>query len=521
MALRPETLPRDPDHLIELLLASEGKIESLQATIRSLKDMIFGSRSEKLAVIVAEQMALGLDETNATAPEPANDDRPAEAQKPAGKRKKSKRNIGALPKHLPRHEVVIEPDSMECPCCAGKLHRIGETASEALDRIAAVVRVVRTVRPKYACRACEEVIVQAKAPTRLIESGMATTAFVSHIVVAKYGWYSTLYRQMQILAGYGVTIDRQTLSRWIKEAARMLKSLYERQLDAMHLHSRLFCDETRMPVLDPGKGHTNICQLWAHATDDRSWRGPAPPAVAYVFAGGRGKKEIATQLATFSGTLQVDGYGAYKALAKDKRAAGAIQLAFCLTHARRKFVAVFKSTASPFAQEVVERIAAVYVIEKTIRGLEADQRRAVRQAQTKPLMEALKARLDATKDGLSIQSPLTKAINYTLNHWAGLILFLGDGRLEPDTNIVERSIRPIAIGRRNSLFCGDEGGGESWAILSSLINTCKLNEIDPETYLTDVLERIVSGRTKNNQLDELLVWKWKAAREAEAMKAAA
>jgi hypothetical protein len=299
----------------------------------------------------------------------------------------------------------------------------------------------------------------------------------------------------------------------------MLKSLYERQLAAMHRHTHLFCDETRMPVLDPGKGRTKTCQLWAHATDDRPWRGPAPPAVAYVFAGGRGKKEIAAQLATFSGTLQVDGYGAYKALAKG--AAGAIQLAFCLTHARRKFVAVFKSTKSPFAQEVVERIAAVYAIEKTIRGLAADQRRAARQAETKPLMTALKARLDETRDGLSIQSTLTEAINYTLNHWAGLIQFLDDGRLEPDTNIVERSIRPIAIGRRNSLFCGDEGGGETWAILSSLINTCKLNEIDPETYLTDVLERIVSGRTKNNQLDELLVWKWKAAREAEAMKAAA
>jgi transposase len=521
MALRPENLPRDPDQLIELLLASEGKNEALQATIRALKEMIFGSRSEKLAVIVAEQMTLSLGETEAAPPAPANDDLQDKAEQPAGERKKRKRNIGALPKHLPRHDVVIEPETMDCPCCAGKLHRIGEAVSEALDRIAPVVRVVRTIRPKYACRACEEVIVQAKAPARLIEGGMVTTAFVSHIVVAKYGWYSTLYRQMQIVAGYGVEIDRQTLSRWIKEAARMLKSLYERQLAAMHLHSHLFCDETRMPVLDPGRGRTKTCQLWAHATDDRPWRGPAPTAVAYVFAGGRGKKEIAAQLATFSGTLQVDGYGAYKALAKDKRAAGAIQLAFCLAHARRKFVAVFKSTKSPFAQEVVERIAAVYAIEKTIRGLDADQRRAARQAETKPLMTALKARLDETRDGLSIQSTLTEAINYTLNHWAGLTLFLDDGRLEPDTNIVERSIRPIGIGRRNSLFCGDEGGGETWAILSSLINTCKLQEIDPETYLTDVLERIVSGRTKINQLDELLAWNWKAAREAEAMKAVA
>lgn len=521
MALRPETLPRDPDQLIEMLLASEGKNEALQATIRTLKEMIFGSRSEKLAVVVAEQLALSLGETEAAPPEPANDDLQNKAKTPTGERKKRKRNIGALPKHLPRHDVVIEPESLDCPCCAGKLHRIGEAVSEALDRIAPVVRVLRTIRPKYACRACEEVVVQAKAPARLIEGGMVTTAFVSHIVVAKYGWYSTLYRQMQILAGYGVDVDRQTLSRWLKEAARMLKSLYERQLAAMHLHAHLFCDETRMPVLDPGKGRAKTCQMWAHATDDRPWRGPAPPAVAYVFADGRGKKEIAAQLATFSGTLQVDGYGAYKALLKDERAAGAIQLAFCLTHARRKFVAVFKSTGSPFAQEVVERIAAIYAIEKAIRGLDADQRRAVRQAETKPLMTALKARLDETRDGLSIQSKLTEAINYTLNHWAGLILFLDDGRIEPDTNIVERSIRPIAIGRRNSLFCGDEGGGETWAILSSLITTAKLHEIDPETYLTDVLERIVSGRTKINQLDELLVWNWKAAREAEARKAAA
>ena len=333
MALRPKNLPRDPDQLIEMLLASEGKNEALQATIRSLKEMIFGSRSEKLAVIVAEQMALGLGETNAAAPEPADDERSDEIEPPAAERKKRKRNIGALPKHLPRHDVVIEPQSMDCPCCAGKLHRIGEAVSEALDRIAAVVRVVRTIRPKYACRACEEVIVQAKAPARLIEGGMVTTAFVSHIVVAKYGWYSTLYRQMQILAGYGVTIDRQTLSRWIKEAARMLKSLYERQLAAMHLHSHLYCDETRMPVLDPGKGHTNICRVGA--CDRRSMLAGAGAVGGRLCVRWRARQEeIATQLATFSGTLQVDGYGAYKSLAKDKRAAGAIQLAFCLTHAR-------------------------------------------------------------------------------------------------------------------------------------------------------------------------------------------
>jgi transposase len=401
------------------------------------------------------------------------------------------------------------------------LHRIGEDVSETLDRIPAVLRVLRTIRPKYACRACEEAIVQAKAPARLIEGGMVSTALVSHIAVAKYGWHSTLYRQMQILSGQGVLVDRQTLARWMKRLAWWLKGLYELQLRVMHAYPRLFCDETPIRVLEPGRGRSKICQFWAHAVDDRPWNGPAPPAVAYVFAPSRGKKEIANQLTDFSGILQVDAYAAYKAIEKDSRISGKIELAFCLAHARRKFVAVFKTTQSPFAKEVIEQIAVIYGIEAKIRGMEAERRRAFRQLDSRPVMEALKARLLAVKDGLSRQSPLTTAIDYTLNHWTGLTLFLEDGRLEPDTNIVERSIRPVALGRKNALFCGDEGGGETWAILASLLNTAKLNGLDPETWLTDVLERIVSGATKNDQLHELLAWNWKAAREAETNKAAA
>ena len=436
-------------------------------------------------------------------------------------RPKPKRNIGTLPKSLPRCEQIIEPETTICPCCTGKLHRIGEDVSEALDVEPAILRVLRTIRPKYACRACEEVVVQAKAPARLVEGGMVTTALVVHIAVAKYGWQSTLYRQMQILAGYGVELDRSTLARWMKQAAWMLKALYLLQLALMHGYPRLFCDETPMPVLDPGRKRTKICQFWTHATDDRPWLGPAPPAVAYVFAESRGKKEIAAQLANFSGVLQVDGYAAYKSLEKDARTAGKIRLAFCLAHARRKFVAVHKTTKSPFAREVIERLSEVYAIEKRIRGTSAENRLAVRQVETKPIMQALHARLVAVSEGLSTVSTLRETIDYALGHWAGLNLFLDDGRLEPDTNSVERTIRPIAIGKKNSLFCGDAGGGETWAILSSLVNTAKLNGLDPEAWLTDVLERIVSGQTKNNQLHELLAWNWKAAREAVAEKAAA
>lgn len=512
MPFRPEELSCDPAALAEMALALQGEIDALRAENAMLKTLIFGTRSERGAVVCAEQLALGLG-NDAVAPTAAKDD---DTARPATKaRAKARRNIGALPAHLPRCEQVLEPASTLCPCCATQMRRIGEDVAEALDRVPARLRVLRTIRPKYVCRACEGPIVQAKAPARLVEGGMATTALIAHVAAAKYAWQSTLYRQSRILAGWGVVVDRQTLSRWMKSAAWVAKGLYELQLKTMHGFGRLFCDETPMPVLSPGRGRTRTCQLWAHATDDRTWQGPAPPAVAYVFAGSRGKKEIAGQLSGFEGVLHVDGYAAYASLAGEKARQGKIRLAYCLVHARRNFVKVQKTTNSPFAREVIERIGAVYEIEARIRGLAADQRRAVRQAETKPLMEALKLRLEAVKDGVSRQSTLIKAIDYMLERWDGLTAFLDDGRLEPDTNAVERSIRHITIGKKNSLFSGDEGGGETWAILASLLNTAKLHDVDPETYLADVLERMVSGATKNNRLDELLVWNWKAAREAE------
>jgi len=333
---------------------------------------------QQLRVVVrllGEQLALELDdlETGVTPPAPANDD--AAATKPAGKpRKKARRNIGALPKHLPRCEQVLEPDATACPCCDGRLHKIGEDVSEVLDVIPAILRVLRTIRPKYACRGCTDGVVQAKVLPRLIESGMASTALVTHVVVSKFAWYLPLYRQVQILAGQGLHLDRATLAGWVKRAAWWLKSLYELQLRMIQASPRLFCDETPMPVLDPGRHRTRICQFWAHAMDDRPWGGPSPPAVAYVFANGRGTEEIAGQLTGFSGILQVDGYAAYKALARDH--GGAIQLAFCLAHARRKFVEVYKTMQSPFAREVIERLQAVYAIEAEIRGSSAEQRLA-------------------------------------------------------------------------------------------------------------------------------------------------
>jgi transposase len=515
MAIRREDLPTDPEALVEMLLALDAENEKLRVAMQTIRDMVFGKRSERLAVIAAEQLALGLGDlaTDATPPAPANDERASTPPSGPAKaaRKKASRNIGALPKHLPRYEQVLEPDTCACPRCQGQLHKIGEEVSEVLDVIPAILRVLRTVRPKYACRSCTDGVVQAKVLPRLIEGGMASTALVTHVVVGKFAWYVPLYRQVQMLGSQGVRLDRSTLAGWVKRAAWWLKSLYDLQLKTIQASSRLFCDETPMPVLDPGRGRTRTCQFWAHAMDDRPWSGPSPPAVAYVFADGRGTDKIAPQLAGYSGILQVDGYAAYKALVRDHD--GTIQLAFCWAHARRKFFDVYKSLKSPFAYEVIERLQIVYAIEAEIRGTSAEHRLAVRQTKTAPLIKELKKRLTSMVGQLFSQSPLTEAINYVINHWDGLTVFLSDGRVEVDSNTVERPMRPIAMGRRNSLFSGNEGGAQSWAILGSIVNTAKLNDIDPQTYLADVLERIVSGQTKHHQLSDLLAWNWKAARE--------
>jgi transposase len=298
MPLRPEDLPSDPVHLTEMVLALDAEVATLRATVSTLKDMIFGARSERRAVIAAEQLPLNFSdiETLVAPPAPANDDREDKAGLPQGTREKRNRNIGALPKHLPRFEKVIEPETTTCPCCGGKLHCIGEDTNEVLDVVPAILRILRIIRPKYACRACEGAVVQAKAYPRLIEKGMASTALVAWIATAKFAWGSALYRQVQILAGLGVHIDRSTLASWMKQAAWWLKGLYELQLQEMHAHPRLFCDETPMPVLDPGRGKVKKCQMWAHAVDDRSWQGPAPPAVAYIFAEAVGKKRSSHSL---------------------------------------------------------------------------------------------------------------------------------------------------------------------------------------------------------------------------------
>jgi transposase len=410
-----------------------------------------------------------------------------------------------LPAHLPRIERVVDVESTICPCCSGALHRIGEDVSERLDIVPAQFRVIVVRRPKYACRACEEVVLQAPAPARLIEGGLPTDGTVAQVLVSKYADHLPLYRQAQILARQGVMLDRSTLADWVGRAAFLLRPVHERLLAVLKTSGKLFADETTAPVLDPGRGRTKTGQLWAYARDDRPWGGTDPPGVAYVYAPDRRAERPIAHLAGFRGVLQVDGYGGYKVLAER----GEVRLAFCWSHVRRRFYELAQAGPAPIASEALARIAALYKIEGEIRGRSAEERRAVRQARSRILVEAFEPWLREKLAIVSQKSKLADAIRYALSRWTGLSRFLDDGRVEIDSNVVERSIRPLALTRKNALFAGSDGGAEHWAVLASLIETCKLIGVEPQAYLADVITRIVAGHP-NSRLDELLPWTYPA-----------
>jgi transposase len=329
-----------------------------------------------------------------------------------------------------------------------------------------------------------------------------------------------LYRQAGIFARQGIDLDRSTLCDWVGRACWWLEPLWR----LLHRHvmasTRIFADDTTLPVLDPGRGRTKTGRLWGHAIDDRPWGGGTPPAVVYLYAEDRKGEHPAAHLAGFRGVLQVDGYGGFKSLLAN-RPAGEIRLAFCWAHCRRRFYEIHQATGSPLAEEALRRIGELYKVEAEIRGRSAEERRATRRERSKPIVEALHAWLTAQLGRVSGKSGLAEAVRYALRHWQGLVLFLEDGRLELDTNSIERAIRPIALGRKNSLFAGSDGGACHWAIVASLVATAKLNGVEPLAWLTDVLERVVSGRTKAHELERLLPWNWKAERAGPDRKAAA
>jgi transposase len=525
--------------------ALNGEIADGKTMLATLRTMIFGRKSERLNKKTSDQSTQNPDDDDDDDDRPEDDDQiddgttdgiagdavagndntQRDGKKSEGKekkqKKKAKRNIGLLPEDFERVFVNLEPDSTICSC--GKpMTKFGEDVSEMIDRLRTHFQVISIIRPKYRCQ-CGTEFAQASAPPRLIEHGMPTTRFVSHIAAQKYAWQSTLYRQAQIIKGQGICIDPQTLSRWMTITARWLKPLYQLLLKEIHKHGHVFCDETPITVRSSDGKTYRTCQFWAHASDDTTWRGPAPQAVAYVFAQSRAFKEIEGQLSGFEGWVQADGYAAYPKLTEDKVAEdktvtpSGIFLANCLVHARRNFAILWKTQKWPFADEVMKLIAEVYIVEGVIRGEPAEFRCVMRQLATKPIMSRLKIRLEEVKaGGLPKNSKMSKAINYMLDRWESLTAFIDNGTLEPDTNIVERPIRSIALNKKNSLFAGSDVGAENWAIISSLLISARMNGHDPEAYLADILDRMVSGATKINALSELLPQNWVPASKRRA-----
>lgn len=494
-------LPDDIDALKAMVVAQGEQNARLETLVAALRQALFGRKSEKAD---PDQFELALEDIEAGIAQAEADGEANPLVTPTQTSKPRKTNRGSLPKHLPRIEEVIEPESTLCDCGCAR-HVIGEDISERLDVIPAQFRVIVTRRPKYACRSCEGGIVQAPAPAHLIPGGLPTEATVAHVIVSKYADHLPLYRQAQIYSRQGIDLDRSTLAAWVGRAAFELTPVYDALMANLKRSSKLFMDETKAPVLDPGRRKTKTGYFWALARDDRPWGGEDPPGVAFTYAPGRSGQYAEKILSSFGGVLQVDGYAGYNRLLK--RPTQDVQLAYCWAHARRKLHEVSQTGTTPIADEGLRQIAELYRIEKDIRGQNPEARLIARQEQSKPIINEFELWLAANRARVSAKSPLGEALKYIAKYWDGLILFLDDGRIEVDSNAVERTIRPIALNRKNALFAGHDAGAKNWAMIASLIETCKLNAINPHAWLTDTLTAIINGH-KQSRIEELLPWNY-------------
>ena len=482
-------------------LQSRGReIEHRKLLLAKLHRMQFGRKSEKLERQI-EQLELRLEELESkgsekepNAPEPA----PVNASSTATVAKPTRR---ALPDHLPRQTRRHEPKETECPQCQGKLRKLGEDVSEMLEYVPASFVVIRHVRTKLSCTKCD-CIVQAEAPSRPIARGLAGPGLLAHVLVSKYCDHLPLYRQSEIYARQNVELERSTMADWVGGSSQLLSPL----VDALHRYvtaaDKLHADDTPVPVLAPGQGKTKTGRLWTYVRDDRPAGDAASPAVWFAYSPDRKGEHPAQHLETFRGTLQADAYAGFNQLYEN----GRIEQAACWAHVRRKFYDLEQAHASPVVREALMRIGALYGIEEQIRGKPPNERRAVRQAQAQPLLDSL--RQWSTLSKLSRKSETTAAIRYALSRWDALTRYIKDGHIEIDNNAAERSLRGVALGRKNYLFAGSDAGGERAAAIYSLIGSAKLNGLDPEAYLREVLTRIADHPI--NHIDELLPWNLKS-----------
>lgn len=497
------------------------EIESLKLLLLKLKRMQFGRRSEKLSTEI-EQLTLKLEELEADAAKPADavaeesaeaaSNEPTESaeaapDKTASEQASQARQRRQLPPHLPRKTKTVAPKDSACPDCGKAMRKLGEDVSEWLEYIPARFEVVRVVRPKLSCPCCAR-IVQEPTPSRPIERGLAGPGLLAHVLVSKFADHLPLYRQSEIYAREGVELDRSTLADWVGASSRLLAPLVVALGRYVTTAEKLHADDTPVPVLAPGHGRTRQGRLWSYVRDDRPSGSESPPAVWFAYSPNRNGEHPEAHLAGFRGILQADGYAGFNRLYED----GRITEAACWAHARRKFYDIHQAHRSVIAKEALERIGALYTIEEEIRGRSPDERLAVRQARAKPLLDALRRWLEQERDKLPRKSETVKAIQYTLGRWPSLARYAEDGRIEIDNNAAERALRAVAIGRKNYLFAGSDSGGERAAAIYSLIGTAKLNGIDPQAYLREVLAKIADHPI--NRIDELLPWNVKLEAEA-------
>lgn len=507
MSIDPATLPDDVDALKRIIgdmardaVAARTEIEKLRFQLARFKRVQFGQSSEKIERTV-EQLELAIETLEEDDAERAAANPVVAAAIEAESSTKPARR--ALPEHLPREEIV-HPGACACPQCGGTLRKIGQDVTETLDYVPGRFKVVRHVREAFSCRICETVV-QTPAPHHPIARGRAGAGLLAHIVVSKFDDHLPLYRQAEIYARAGVTLETSTLSGWVGATAAALAPLLEVLRRDVMASDVLHGDDTPVPVLAPGAGKTKTGRLWTYVRDERPFGGERPPAAVFFYSADRKGERPRAHLNDFTGVLHADGYAGFNGLYQGNR----IVESACWAHVRRKFYDVHVANGSEIAKEALDRIGALYDVEAAINGMTPDDRRRERQTRSRPIAEALKAWAEKVTPKLSARSDLAKGFRYMLSRWLALTRCFDDGRLSLDNNPAERALRGVALGRKNYLFAGSDRGGERAADMYSLIETAKLNELDTEAYLRDVLARIADHPVK--RIAELLPWNWQPA----------
>jgi transposase len=491
----------------EELDSRRARIEHLRLMVEKFRHMIFGRKSEKL-VLKLEQMEFELEEdetTQAEAEAIAERVAPTKEAKPRSERK-------PLPEHLKREEVTHKPDSDCCPDCGGGLRHFGDDISEQLEYVPESFKVIRHVRPKFTCTGCDRVV-EAPAPSRPIERGLAGPSLLAHVIVSKYADHLPLFRQSEIYARQGVDIPRSTMAGWVGAASDLLGPLVEAIGKHVFAGRKLHADDTPIPVLAPGNGKTKTGRLWTYVRDERPAGEQTAPAVWFAYSEDRRGEHPRQHLKNFTGALQADAYAGFHHLYGNH-----IYEAACWAHARRKFHDIHLMHASPTTTEALARIGALYAIEDEIRGKPVDLRLSVRQARARPLLDDLRKWMEKALRSLSSKSETAAAIRYALSRWRALTRYTEDGLLEIDNSAAERALRAVALGRKNFLFAGSDCGGERAAAMYTLIGSAKLNGLDPELYLRTVLAQIADHPI--SQIQDLLPWNLASSLQTHSSQAA-